>query len=529
MRSAFAATALLIAAVRSGAWQTGTDYSLRSAPLVRSASHPDPLTSLDSSKSSGAYPSSGIAVREGGFSSLWKDPTDATGHTFWSVTERGPVASWGETGLGFPLPDYHQKLVRLRVQGDSLALVALDSIRWAPGRWTTGLPTALRAMEDTAFAMLPGGTAINTASKLACDSGGYDLEGLSGNGDGTLWLSDEYGPALLHVDIATRSVLGRYAPGSGLPLVFSHRRGNRGFEAVALTPSGRVVTMVQSPMTNPDKLKKDSTRLVRILELSPATGAVRQFAYLADLKKGLRAAGDVRIPDLVAVDDTTFLVLEAGETSDEVDRIDLQRFVISSRSTDISLSGPDDSAGATYAVGGKVRTLEQIAGANDTSALAALGIVPVVKTTLVSDLLTSTPWNHPKPEGMALVDDSTVALINDNDFGANAKADDGMLHQLSAERTRTRIQYLRFKSSATAASIRSARPVRPWQVRATGRTLELHAEAAAGPWQLVTTEGRLLASIPATSGASRMDLPTGRPGVAILRDAHHALPVTLLP
>lgn len=528
MRTAFAATFLLIAAPWSGAWQTGIDYSLRHAPPVRSASHPDSLTSLDSSKSSGTYPTSGVAVREGGFSSLWKDPSDATGHTFWSVTERGPVASWGETGLGFPLPDYHQKLVRLRVQGDSLALVSLDSIQWAPGRWTTGLPTALRAMEDTAFAMLPGGTAINTASKLASDSGGYDLEGLSGNGDGALWLSDEYGPSLLHLDIASRSILRRYAPGSGIPLIFSHRRGNRGFEAVAVTPSGRVVAMIQSPMTNPDKLKKDSTRLVRILELSPGTGAVRQFAYLADLKKGLRAAGDVRIPELVAVDDTTFLVLEAGETSDAVDRIDLQRFVISSRSTDISLAGTDDSAGATYAVGGKVRTLEQIAGANDTSALAALGIVPVVKTTLVSDLLTSTPWNHPKPEGMALVDDSTVALIDDNDFGANAKNDDGMLHQLSAERTRTRIQYLRFKNGATA-SIRSVRSVRPWQVRASGRSLEIRTSTAAGPWRLVTTDGRLLAFIPATSGVARMDLPTSHPVVAILRDAHHAVSVTLLP
>jgi len=527
MRTALAATLLLIAAPWSVAWQTGTDYSLRNAPPVRSASHPDSLTSLDSSKSSGTYPSSGVAVREGGFSSLWKDPSDATGHTFWSVTERGPVASWGSNGLGFPLPDYHQKLVRLRVQGDSLALISLDSIQWAPGRWTTGLPTSMRAMEDTAFAMRPGGTAIDTATKLAPDSGGYDLEGLSGNGDGTLWLSDEYGPSLLHLDIATRSVLRRYAPGAGIPLVFSHRRGNRGFEAVAVTPSGRVVAMVQSPMTNPDKLKKDSTRLIRILELDPGTGSTRQFTYLADLKKGLRAAGDVRIPELVAVDDTTFLVLEAGETSDAMDRIDLQRFVISSRSTDISLSGTDDSAGATYAVGGKIRTLEQIAGANDTSALAALGIVPVVKTTLVGDLLTSTAWTHPKPEGMALVDDSTVALIDDNDFGANAKNDDGMLHQLSAERTRTRIQYLRIKSSATA-SIRSIRSVRPWQVLAAGSTLEIRTSGAAGPWQLVATDGRLRARIPATAGTATLRIPLPA-GLTILSDADHAVSLMRVP
>jgi len=527
MRTAFAATFLMAAAPWSGAWQAGIDYSLRNAPLVRSASHPDSLTSLDSSKSSGTYPSSGVAVREGGFSALWKDPSDATGHTFWSVTERGPVASWGSSGLGFPLPDYHQKLVRLRVQGDSLALISLDSIQWASGRWTTGLPTSLRAMEDTAFAMLPGGTAINTASKLAPDSGGYDLEGLSGNGDGTLWLSDEYGPSLLHLDIATRSVLKRYAPGSGLPLVFSHRRGNRGFEAVAVTPSGRVVAMLQSPMTNPDKLKKDSTRLVRILELDPGSGSTRQFAYLVDLKGGTRAAGDVRIPELVAVDDTTFLVLEAGETSGGVDRIDLQRFVISSRSTDISLAGTDDSAGETFAVGGKTRTLEQITGTNDTSALAGLGIVPVAKTTLVGDLLTSTPWTHPKPEGMALVDDSTVALINDNDYGANAKNDDGMLHRLSAERTRTRIQYLRFRSGATA-SIRSSHTVRSWQARATGSTLELRTDAAAGPWRLLRPDGSLAARIPATKSAATLRIPLPA-GLTILSDADHALTVTRLP
>ncbi|MEN9355615.1 MAG: hypothetical protein RL318_2940 [Fibrobacterota bacterium] len=519
---------MLLALRTACAWQTDIDYSLRGAPPARSASHPDAVISLDSGKTSGKWLPSAVPILEGGFSGLWKDPADPSGHTFLSVTERGPVASWGGSGLAFPMPDYHQKLVRLRVQGDSLALISLDSLRTGDGQWTTGLPSPDAAVPDTAYAMLDGSVMVDASRKLPVDTNGHDFEGIAGDGKGMLWISDEQGPSLLQVDASSSTLKRRWSRGQGIPAVFGHARNNRGFEALAVTPAGRVVAMLQSPMTNPDKLKKDSTRLVRILELDPRSGSTRQFAFLVDLKGGRRPAGDVRISDLCALSDSTFLALETGETQDGTAHVDLVHFTISASSTDISLLGGDDAAGLLKPVNGKSRTIEQLAGIHDTTILASAGIRPVVRTTVIAELLQTTRWTHLKPEGLALIDDSTVALINDNDFGANAKDDDGMLHQLSAERTRTRIQYLRWRMPVTSA-IRSGSRKATWKAKGGKHGIELESRSAGGPWRLTRPDGHLLAHVPASPGPLHRFLAVSSPGIVILQDGTSSQTLGVLP
>jgi hypothetical protein len=70
------------------------------------------------------------------------------------------------------------------------------------------------------------------------------------------------------------------------------------------------------------------------------------------------------------------------------------------------------------------KTLEQLENAEN---CIANGIAPVQKT-LYMDLLAH-GWDpaHKKPEGITVVDDATIAVINDNDFGVDSPNADGVL------------------------------------------------------------------------------------------------------
>jgi hypothetical protein len=70
---------------------------------------------------------------------------------------------------------------------------------------------------------------------LQTDADGVDPEGLAVLADGTFWISDEYGPYLLHVDSSGREIerlspFRRNQRGHALPSVLSRRRPNYGIE-----------------------------------------------------------------------------------------------------------------------------------------------------------------------------------------------------------------------------------------------------------------------------------------------------------
>jgi glycerophosphoryl diester phosphodiesterase len=105
----------------------------------------------------------------------------------------------------------------------------------------------------------------------------FDPESFVRMRDGTLWVGDEFGPSLLHVDAAGRllsppvTVPGFVSPdGPGLPppeagekTVATVRR-SRGFEALALAPDGaHLLAMLEGPTT------EDPPDEARILEFNP--------------------------------------------------------------------------------------------------------------------------------------------------------------------------------------------------------------------------------------------------------------------
>ncbi|WP_231908910.1 esterase-like activity of phytase family protein [Marinomonas sp. TW1] len=103
--------------------------------------------------------------------------------------------------------------------------------------------------------------------------------------DGTFWVSDEYGPHMVHYD-ANGVEIGRINAFKmdsrntfNLPAVFQHRRANRGMEGLAITPDEQtLVGIMQSTMRNPDKAAQKGD-LTRIVTVNLQTGKTEQYLY----------------------------------------------------------------------------------------------------------------------------------------------------------------------------------------------------------------------------------------------------------
>jgi hypothetical protein len=212
----------------------------------------------------------------------------------------------------------------------------------------------------------------------------------------------------VHVDADGRTLerVGPFPGPKSLPKVLALRRPNRGTEGLTATPDGAtLVGMMQSPVDNPDKRVRKTSRLNRIVAYDPRTGASRQYAYLLD------AASSV-VSEIAAVTATTFVVCErdqlyGGDPRRPSKRKRIYKIDIS-RATDVS--DPADSPRGRMING---RTLEQLNAAE----LAAAGIAPVAKELVVDLLALPGGYPHDKAEGLAVIGDTLIAVANDDDFG----------------------------------------------------------------------------------------------------------------
>jgi hypothetical protein len=238
---------------------------------------------------------------------------------------------------------------------------------------------------------------------FASSEDGIDPEGLDFDARGDAWISEEYGPSLLKVNARTGRIVQRLSPSAGLPPILASRQVNRGFEGVAVTPSGKVYGLVQSTL-DVDGKSKGLAQFIRLLELDPRTGATRMFAYPHDVV-AYKKSGDAKMSDLFALDDTTFLTIESGKDKDGKLRNIVYRFDIASATdlTDLTLpSGTNAGKALEYGTAAELSSL----------------ITPAQKALVVD--LRAYGYTAEKSEGLALVDDRTLVVINDNDFGATA-------------------------------------------------------------------------------------------------------------
>jgi len=211
-------------------------------------------------------------------------------------------------------------------------------------------------------------------------------------------------------------VIKRYTPfptqaqDAALPANIGKRRANRGFEGVAVAPNGRVYTILQSPADNPTTATGNSSRLIRLVEINPANDVIRQFAYELPPTTGQIRTRDWKIGDLVAVNNDEFLVLEHAERSGwNVKNV-------------VKINIANATPLSTEDYGGQ--TLEQV---GTSAGLAAFGVVTVAKQQVLDLLEAGWDLTHDKPEGLTIINDTTIAVVNDNDFGINSPAGDGSI------------------------------------------------------------------------------------------------------
>jgi len=156
----------------------------------------------------------------------------------------------------------------------------------------------------------------------------FDPEGVRVARDGTVYISDEYGPR-----VDTFGADGKRARRFGVPAAFrvvhesaipedelpprnmNGRQPNRGFEGLALSPDGSTLwAILQSPLIQDGALSSKQKRVgvnIRVLTIDVSNGSMRQFVYpLENAKLG--------VSEMLAIDDRRMLVLERdGEMGDE--------------------------------------------------------------------------------------------------------------------------------------------------------------------------------------------------------------------
>jgi hypothetical protein len=375
----------------------------------------------------------GITFREAGFSALYAIPgTD--GKEFWTCSDRGvnvDCASANPAGCKptydklFCFPSYTPKIHRVKVQGDSVQIIKTITIKRPAKTATAGylLPTGFgsTAVEEASTDTVQD--CANFASKRAPkDAWTIDCEAIAVDKKGNFWLAEENGPTIWKVD--TNGVaINRYSPYANLAgaqpedilidTAFKYRKNNRGFENMTIAPNGKVYAIIQSPLLYPGKAVGEATRVHRMIEIDPATNATRMFIYLNDGVIGTGAnqirLQDWKLGDMTAINDTTFLVLEAAARG----TTDIKRlYRININAATVVTSG---------LYGGL--TLEALV---DSAGLAGASVKAVQKT-LVMDLLAN-GWDAAldKAEGVTIINDSTIALCNDNDFGQSCPAANGI-------------------------------------------------------------------------------------------------------
>ncbi|MEO8448206.1 MAG: esterase-like activity of phytase family protein [Gemmatimonadota bacterium] len=344
----------------------------------------------------------GIDVSHSGYgSAMARKPGDP--QTFYLLTDRGPNYAAPGGAIAFAVPSFSPEIaVARRVSNEGnlkLQIQRILHLTNADGSAITGLPNPPGAGGTGEVPVAPDG------SPLPLDPNGLDSEGLVALPDGTFWVSDEYGPHLVHFDANGRTIerINPFSSAKPLPLVLAQRRVNRGMEGLAAgrDDGGILIGIMQSPLDNPRAAGRVST-FTRIVWYETATGKTKQFLYPLD-------ASNFSVSEIAAISANTFLVIERdgdfalgspAAIQKKVYKIDLRG------ATDVS----DPQNGPTgLLVNGK--TLESLSSAE----VAAANIKPVSKA-LVSDLLLL-GYPHDKMEGVTVMDRWSIAVSNDDDFG----------------------------------------------------------------------------------------------------------------
>lgn len=309
---------------------------------------------------------------------------------FFGLTDRGPSLPAPRVRLEndgtadaryFLSPFFQPRLVRIEVSAGRARALGPIALTNEEGKPYTGLPpkdaadvVALSLVNDR---LTPGARSI-------------DPEGLAADGAGGFWVMDEYGPALRQFSaqgVEKRVLL----PGAGLPQYLAGRpRTLRGLTAAGADDGRRLLTF--------DRSAFGVERCFTLIESDPESLATRCFLWPIERKLWKRTARPT-IGDLAHVAPGRFIAIEQGDAKGGGRLLQL--------------------------VLGDYREAEDVSGC-DPATLGRLrrgrpGLVG--RRTLVN--LADLGWSAAKAKGVAVLPDmQTVAVVSDNNFGAEVRVED---------------------------------------------------------------------------------------------------------
>lgn len=360
-----------------------------------------------------------MRVTTGFGSALAIRPGDPAG-VFWAACDRGPnlkakslnerygVDLQGAVAKGgkiMPRLDLGPSIAEFRIEGDAVLPARTIRLTGFDGAPISGVPMARseHASAEPAFDL--------DGRPIEPEPGGADTEGLVALRDGGFWIGDEYGPSLMRFDPDGRLVerwlpLGCEAQGTQiLPQLAAKRQINRGFEALTASADERWLFLAfQSPLAHPDEQAHEQGRHVRIWRLDAKTGAVHaQYLYpldppesfVRDGCKGAFGRSDIKVSELLWAGDETLLVLERGSETTKIHKVQLE---------------PACALPADHLDVATRPTVEELGSGTEPFPLATLAKTLLFSSDDAQEVAADL-------EGMALLSQTDLLLVSDNDFG----------------------------------------------------------------------------------------------------------------
>ena len=308
----------------------------------------------------------------------------------------------------------------------------------------TGLPNSVGRLGASGEAPVGDSLKYDATTAVKYSDYGLDTESIVvDKARNVLWSSDEYGPFIVKIDPATGIILKKYGPVAPagvavpdgvtavLPTVLSKRRANRGMEGLALdVVSGKLHGFLQSPISDygvdgksakttytttatPNCTVSGSqdiekfARFARWVEFDPTTETSKMYAYPINCAEYDKfRTGNAKLGDMVSLGGGKFIVIEQGAGIVGAKVFNRLMLVEMGSATDIS------AVGFNPATSDLEKSSMQGAAVNG----ADYSSVVTLKKTLLLDL-NEAGWMAEKAEGLALVGEDTLALVNDDDFG----------------------------------------------------------------------------------------------------------------
>ncbi len=356
-------------------------------------------------------------------SGAFRHPDDPP-NVIWTVGDRGPNLTCGDFKSAaqmelpacretrnariFLTPPYAPSIYRvILTDTGTFRITDVITLKDRDGTPLNGMPNALRnAVTEPPF--------DGHGKPLEQNVHGVDAEAVIRLTDGTFWISDENAPSIIHVSsdgrIITRHVPqgmeedfagARYGVVGSLPAILARRQLNRGIEALAVSRDERFLYFaLQSPLANPDVAAFRTSRNVRLFQVERTSmQIVAEYVYVLDDPKTFRRDPssnqyDPRVSEMTVVGTTHLVVLERTEATTKLYEVDL------GKATNI-IGTPWDQIATSP-------SLEQLS--------VAEALIEPVKKSLRFDTA-DFPKILGKTEGVAVLPDRSLVLVNDDDFG----------------------------------------------------------------------------------------------------------------